>query len=470
MVFNSLTFWIFFAIVLLLYRLSASSLRKQNSLLLLASYFFYGCWNWKFLSLIIFSSSLDFCIGRKIYASTDNKRRKLLLGLSLAGNLGILSFFKYSGFFVDSFIELMNLLHLPVDYHFFRIVLPVGISFYTFQTLSYTIDIYRRQIKPADDWINFFLFVAYFPQLVAGPIERASSLLPQLLKPRKITMENVNNSIYLIIWGLFKKSVIADNLATVVDYYYNAGNAYDGINYLMATYAFAFQIFCDFSGYSDIARGVSRIMGIELMINFRMPYFASNPKDFWSRWHISLSTWLKDYLYISLGGNRKGTLKTYRNLMLTMLLGGLWHGANWTFIAWGGVHGLVLVAHKLIESTRIGGILERIPRLIKIIIFFHVVCITWILFRAENIEHALLIFTTILTDTHWHSIDYSALQQLFFYGLPLLLIQIVAEYKKDTEYVTKSNILFQSGVYFVLINIILIFGRLGGKQFIYFQF
>ena len=296
-------------------------------MLLVASYAFYGAWDWRFLGLIVLSTVVDYVVGMSLAATGDPRRRQFLVTASIVANLGILGLFKYAGFFAKSLVGLGASLGVEIPAFALDVVLPVGISFYTFQTLSYTIDIYRGTLKPTRRFLDFALFVAFFPQLVAGPIERASRLLPQVLQPRHVTWEKFGSGSWLILWGLFKKVVIADNLAFLVNAVYATDASPTGWQVVAGTVAFAWQIYCDFSGYSDIARGLARLMGFELMVNFNLPYAARSPADFWRRWHISLSTWLRDYLYIPLGGNQGGALRTYRNLGLTMLLGGLWHGA-----------------------------------------------------------------------------------------------------------------------------------------------
>src|SRR3972149_1993846 len=346
MLFNSSTFLIFFVVVYTLYLLLQKRLKAQNALLLVASYIFYASWDWRFLSLLLLSTTVDFFIAKAIGSTDDltpagKARRKTLLACSILFNLGVLGFFKYFNFFSESFIGLLNLFSMKADLITLNIVLPLGISFYTFQEMGYTIDVYRKHMKPTHNPFNFALFVAFFPHLVAGPIQRAESLLLQLERPRRITIEQVNTGLFLILWGLFKKVVIADNVREVANLIFNNYTNYSGLDIVIGGLAFAVQIYGDFSGYSDIARGIARLMGFELMVNFRLPYFALNPTDFWQRWHISLSTWLRDYLYIPLGGNRKSNLITCRNLFLTMLLGGLWHGASWNFVIWGAYHGLI---------------------------------------------------------------------------------------------------------------------------------
>jgi D-alanyl-lipoteichoic acid acyltransferase DltB (MBOAT superfamily) len=317
--FNSYIFWIFFLAVFALYSLNRR-LRWQNSVLLVASYVFYGFWDWRFLGLLFISTVIDFYVARALERTPEEDRRKALLAVSLGANLGILGVFKYLGFFTESMVELLNALGVQSSLNVLEVLLPVGISFYTFQTMSYTIDVYRRQLPATSNFFDFALFVSFFPQLVAGPIERASKLLPQLLQPRTPSNSAFAEGFYLVLLGLFKKIVIADNMAPIVNAVFSRDVAtLSGAEVLVGVYAFAFQIYGDFSGYTDIARGVAKWLGFDLMLNFRMPYFAVSPSDFWGRWHISLSSWLRDYLYIPLGGNRRRPLLTYRNLMLTMI-------------------------------------------------------------------------------------------------------------------------------------------------------
>ncbi|MBI4659350.1 MAG: MBOAT family protein [Verrucomicrobia bacterium] len=346
MLFNSGVFLKFFSAFLLLYYLGRNNLRFRNILIVAASYLFYGWWDYRFLCLLVATSLLDYGIGLGLERWPDPKKRKSLVTLSIVANLSILGFFKYFGFFVDSFRDLLGTMGLAFNLTTLEIVLPVGISFYTFQSFSYTIDVYRGEIKAARNPVNFLAFVSFFPQLVAGPIERARHLLPQFEEPRRITISMIEEGIWLCLWGMFKKVVLADNLAPLVELVYGRGPT-SGLMVMLGTLAFGFQIYCDFSGYSDIARGAARILGFDIMVNFHLPYTATNVREFWRKWHISLSTWLRDYLYISLGGNRDGTVRTCGNLMLTMLLGGLWHGAAWNFVFWGFWHGAGLVIHRL---------------------------------------------------------------------------------------------------------------------------
>jgi alginate O-acetyltransferase complex protein AlgI len=394
MSFNSWQFLALAAVVYPLYfRLSHAG---QNWLLLIASYVFYGAWDVRFLLLLAGSTVLDYFVALRLEETSDPVLRKRWLAVSLAGNLGTLAFFKYFGFFVESATAALEALGVPASHLRLDIVLPVGISFYTFQTLSYAIDVYRGELRATKSLRDFALFVAYFPQLVAGPIERATRLLPQIINPRRVSMEQVSMGLWLISWGLFKKVAIADNLAIIVDRTFSANSGASGAEYLVAIYAFAYQIYCDFSGYSDIARGLAFLMGIDLMVNFRRPYLATDPRDFWRRWHISLSTWLRDYLYIPLGGSRGGVLSTYRALFLTMVLGGLWHGAKWTFVMWGVYHGLLLIVHRV--WTERGG--ARMPdtffgTAVSRVVMFHLICAGWLLFRADSMAQVGVVLTAM---------------------------------------------------------------------------
>jgi len=351
--FNSISFAVFLPVVFTLYwLLKRRGPRTQNLLIILASYVFYGWWDYRFLSLIVISSAVDYLAGGRISPETRPRWRKCWLAVSLAVNLGVLGFFKYFDFFAQSAQELMMSLGLNPDFPTLRIILPVGISFYTFQTLSYTIDIYRKKTPAIRDPVAFFAFVAFFPQLVAGPIERAKSLLPQFLRARNFDGVAARDGCKQILWGLFKKVVIADRLAGVADPVFADYAAYSGADQGIAIFAFAIQIYCDFSGYSDIAIGTARLFGINLMQNFSFPYFSRDIAEFWRRWHISLSTWFRDYVYVPLGGNRKGLAVRARNVMITFLVSGLWHGANWTFVAWGLIHGLLFLPLMLKGSHK----------------------------------------------------------------------------------------------------------------------
>ena len=395
MLFNSIEFLIFFPIVFILYWFLSDRLTLQNLLLLGASYIFYAWWDWRFLSLIIISSVIDYVAGLSIHKATTDKQRKFWLMVSLVANLGFLSIFKYYNFFAESFTQAVSLFGWEPNDLTVNIILPVGISFYTFQTLSYTIDIYRGSFKPTTSVLSFFTYIAFFPQLVAGPIERASNLLPQIEKKRTFNKEWFNEGILQIFIGLFRKIVIADTLATYVDTIYADPSLYNSSTVFLATFFYAFQIYFDFAGYSDIAIGTAKVMGFKFHQNFNLPYFSKSLTEFWRKWHISLSFWLRDYLYISLGGNRKGIKITYRNLMITMLLGGLWHGSSWNFIIWGGIHGLVLSIEKYIKSDSRFNFLNRFAFLGYPLTFF-IVLISWVFFRATTLETAITAIKKIL--------------------------------------------------------------------------
>ena len=351
MLFNSITYFLFFVLVFSLYwTILRKKFMGQNLFLLIASYFFYGWWDVRFLILIFISSSVDFFLGRAIFNQPDKKKKQYILGLCMVINLGMLGFFKYYNFFVDNFSSLMIHFGFQPNIKMFHIILPVGISFYTFQSLSYSIDIYRDKIKPTNNFVSFMTFVSFFPQLVAGPIERASNLLPQFLKARIFNRDHFVAGFRFILYGLFKKMVIADRLAYFVNHIYDTPEKYDGTILLAATFMFGFQIYCDFSGYSDIAIGSARLLGFDLMQNFRTPYLTRSFRDFWRRWHISLSTWFRDYVYIPLGGNRVSQGRWIFIILLTFSLSGLWHGASLKFVIWGGLHGIGLVINRIWDS------------------------------------------------------------------------------------------------------------------------
>lgn len=393
MLFNSIEFLIFFPVIFAVYWMLKNSISKQNILLLISSYVFYAWWDWRFLSLIIYSSFIDYYVGLRIEKAATKTHKKRWLLLSLISNLGLLAVFKYYNFFADSFSQAMSTIGWQVDDLTLNIILPVGISFYTFQTLSYTIDIYRKELKPTKDLVVFFTYVSLFPQLVAGPIERASNLIPQIKNKRVFKSEQFNDGIFQIIVGLFRKIVIADNLAIYVDTVYGNPELHNGSSLLLATIFYAFQIYYDFSGYSDIAIGSAKLLGFNFNQNFNFPYFSKSITEFWRRWHISLSSWLKDYLYISLGGNRKGIKITYRNLLITMLLGGLWHGSSWNFVIWGAIHGIALALEKYTFSK----LKIKNFNLFGSIWTLAVVLLSWVFFRAQDLPSALLIIKRIFS-------------------------------------------------------------------------
>ena len=473
MLFNSIEFALFFALFYALYLLSTH--RLQNNLILVGSYFFYGSWDWRFLSLILLSTIVDYFCGLKIHTALDENKRKGFLLLSVFVNLSILGFFKYANFFAENFSALMGDLGWNVDPFTLSVVLPVGISFYTFQTMSYSIDIYRRELVPTKRFFDFALFVAFFPQLVAGPIERAKNLLPQVLKERSLTQTQFYEGVWLILWGLFKKIFIADNLAVLVDSVFAPEAELTGMLVAMGVYAFAFQIYCDFSGYSDIARGLAKVMGFEIMLNFRMPYFALNPRDFWRRWHISLSSWLRDYLYISMGGNRGGRWQTQRNLFLTMTLGGLWHGAAWTFVVWGIYHGCVLILHRALEPVLAvikpkTNLTQAIWKLLRIVAFFHVVCLGWLFFRAQTMGQVAAMLQALFFDFQISGIGIQYAMDILFFVVFLLVVQVCKERKADMYLVHRLPAPLRGTLYLIIVTSILLAGAKGGHEFIYFQF
>lgn len=464
MLFNSLNFAAFFVVVYTLY--VVLPLKWQNRLLFVASYFFYGCWDWRFLFLIWISCTLDFLVAPRVAAFEGRKRRNWML-VSVVTNLTILGVFKYFNFFADSAAALLNALGFNASYTALRIVLPVGISFYTFQTMSYTIDVYRGQLQPTRDYMRYLLFVSFFPQLVAGPIERASRLLGQFDKPRRITWNGISEGAWLMLMGYFKKCFMADNLAPFVDAVFNAPASAHGLSIVVAIVSFAFQIYGDFSGYSDIARGLCRLMGFDLMLNFNNPYFALNPSDFWRRWHISLSTWLRDYLYIPLGGNRQSAVQTYRNLALTMLLGGLWHGAAWTFVAWGAYHGLLLILHRVLFRGRMERESTLVSRWFRRMGVFALICGSWLFFRANHMSDVMTLLRNI-GNWEWNG-RLAVLSLLIFVG-PLLLLETMQERKGNLLIVKTWPRPVRLAVYAAMIAAIVLAGSVAQRQFIYFQF
>lgn len=549
--YTSPLFWIlFFGLYLFYWRLKH---KQQNHVLLVASYIFYGFWDYRFLFLILISTIVDYIGGLgvagvklqpkkrrglvllvlagsillctnirygdlfeslikydiagslaslpqqakdfivplgtlivvgiyaimlpRLYQLPERKRKKSFLIISMAANLAILGFFKYFDFFIISFQELMSSLGLmSLSWNTLGIILPAGISFYTFQAMSYTIDIYRGEVKPTESFRDFALFVCFFPHLVAGPIMRAHTLLPQIVNPRRLTNENIIEGMLLVLIGLFKKLVIADNMAPIADNVFfslSNGNAITGTEVLIGLYAFAFQIYGDFSGYSAIARGVSKWLGYELVVNFRMPYLAVSPGDFWRRWHISLSTWLRDYLYIPLGGNRYGRLMTYRNLLITMGLGGLWHGASWNFVLWGFYQGMILCIFRLLnvsDTTPPNGAPSRVYWFARVFLMFHLTCFGWLLFRADSFTTILLATQLLLSSFAVTTFVVNSLILLAFHCSLLFLL----EWKLDGE--MKMARLFelpwaaQGAVYAYLFFMIILFQSGKVYDFIYFQF
>ncbi len=475
MLFNSFAFAIFLPIVFLCYwQLQCRSLRGQNLLLLAASYLFYSWWDWRFLGLIVVSSAVDYLVGVGLGATSHQHRRKALLWTSVLVNIGILGFFKYFGFFIDSFAQLLESVGVGANLPTLRIILPVGISFYTFQSLSYTIDVYRRQLQPTRDVLAFFAYVSFFPQLVAGPIERASSLLPQFFKVRHFDSELAKDGLRQILWGLVKKIVIADNLAGMVESIFANYQDFGGSTLFLGVVFFAIQIYCDFSGYSDIAIGTARLFGFELMRNFAYPYFSRDIGEFWRRWHISLSTWFRDYVYIPLGGSRGVSRgRHFAVLLITFTISGFWHGANWTFVIWGLLNGLFYLPlvitnrHKRYsEVVAKGKWLPNLRETIQIAVTFALTLIAWVFFRADSLSHAIgyltHMATTSWTPTQWRS------------GIPyvvaLLLIEWIQREKPHALAIGSSPLVVRWAVYYSVVAILFFYGNTGHVSFIYFQF
>jgi alginate O-acetyltransferase complex protein AlgI len=393
MVFTELRFFVFFFVVLAIYWALRGNVARKV-LLLVTSYLFYSAWDWRFASLLLVSTVIDHVAAHRLDAESSVARKRRWLVLSLVANLGILGFFKYFNFFVESGVELLGWLRIPVDAPTLAIVLPLGISFYTFQSMSYSIDVYRGHASPRP-LLDFAVFVAFFPQLVAGPIVRASDFLPQLETARRWAAVAVRPALTIFLVGYIKKACVADNVAPIVDLYFAEPAAFDAAAAWLAVLLYAVQIYCDFSGYTDMAIGTARLLGYELCLNFDAPYFASSFTVFWRRWHISLSTWLRDYLYIPLGGNRGSTAATYRNLILTMLLGGLWHGAAWTFVVWGAIHGALLAIERALGL--VPGRARGFRRALGIVVTFWLVCVAWIFFRADGFGDALVVLRAFVT-------------------------------------------------------------------------
>jgi D-alanyl-lipoteichoic acid acyltransferase DltB (MBOAT superfamily) len=476
--FNTLAFGFFFTLVFAVYLALSRHRLAQNVLLLVASYFFYACWNWRFLGLLLLSTSVDWTLANLIAREGDRKRARRWVVTSVAVNLVFLGFFKYFNFFVDSGVALFGALGLPAFGRHLDIVLPVGISFYTFQSISYIVDVYRGEVPPAKNPVDFALFVAFFPHMVAGPIMPSRRLLPQMQEPRCVTWSEVQRGFHLVAWGLFKKVVIADNLALLVnpifarEYGFRPGVVHAGV------LAFAFQIYCDFSGYTDIARGLARMMGFQLMDNFDHPYLATCITDFWRRWHISLSTWLRDYVYVPLGGNRLGTARTYRNLILTMLLGGLWHGAAWTFVAWGAYQGFLLSCERalggrrLILDPREAGLSrgQRLGWLLRVAVTFHLVGLGWIFFRAERWGQLVGMSTAYLDPAGWLFMPARLIGPVMLAILPVIVVDLAQFLTRDELIVLRIPAPLRGALYAAAALAFVTLGRFESNAFIYFQF
>lgn len=482
MLFNSIDFAVFLPVVFLLYWFATGhNLKVQNALIVVASYFFYGWWDWRFLSLILFSTVVDYTAALIIHKENNPLKRKLLLFISLAVNLGFLGFFKYYQFFIDNFIAVFKMFGHRFEAGSLSIILPVGISFYTFQTLSYTIDVYRRKLEPTRDFISFSAFVSFFPQLVAGPIERATNLLPQFYSKRSFDFTKAVDGMRQILWGLFKKMVIADNCAGFANDIFNNSYVANGSTLLFGAVFFAFQIYGDFSGYSDIAIGTSRLFGFELMRNFNFPYFSRDIAEFWRRWHISLSTWFRDYLYIPLGGSRGNKFSQIRNTMIIFIVSGFWHGANWTFIAWGALNALYFLPSLLsgknrsnLDTVASGRTLPNLKELLAMLSTFALTVLAWIFFRASDLTHAFDYLSGIFSSTLFSSPDITEKTQAIATAVFILFLIIMEWRGRETQYALAN---FQSThsrwqrhvFYYVIILLIFWYGGME-QEFIYFQF
>ena len=547
--YNELQFWVLFLAVFLPYWWLPH--RKQNALLLVASYVFYGFWDYRFLFLILLTTVIDYIGGLGVegerlsrghrirlalllvagavfltgnlryddlaaglvagdsaamlaalpatfaefrvplatavlfggymyllpalYALPEATRRKTFLVISMVANLGILGFFKYFDFFVGSFTALLASFGIEASAPLLNIVLPAGISFYTFQAMSYTIDIYRGKTKPTRHFGDFALFVCFFPHLVAGPIMRAHTLLPQVVRPRSRSAAEFQEGLALVLLGLFKKLVLADNMAPIANSVFMRladGNTagMSGAEVVVGVYAFAFQIYGDFSGYSSIARGISKWLGFDLVINFHNPYLAVTPSDFWKRWHISLSSWLRDYLYIPLGGNRKGRVIEYRSLMITMLLGGLWHGASWTFVAWGLYHGLILCAYRLAGVRDADASTQKLRWAVQVFVMFHLTCIGWLLFRADNFGAVTAALDVLVNQWSFTAAAGTGLLLIAFYAGLLFAVEWLTDGENGLRRLFRTPWFVQAAWYLYLILMIAIFYSRESYEFIYFQF
>ncbi|MDO7171347.1 MBOAT family O-acyltransferase [Mariniflexile sp. AS56] len=483
MVFNSLEYFIFLPIVFLLYWFVLNKrVKAQNILILVASYVFYGLWDWRFLSLILLSTVVDYFVALKIDSLDEKSKRKSWLWVSVIFNVGLLGFFKYYNFFIDSWVDMVSIMGYEIKSTWtLRVILPVGISFYTFQTMSYSFDVYYKKLKPTTDFLSFAAFVSFFPQLVAGPIERASNLLSQILNKRTFNYDQIVSGLKLILWGLFKKIVIADSLAPMVDDIFTNYSTYPASTLILGVTMFSFQVYGDFSGYSDIAIGTAKLFGVELMSNFKFPNFSRNVAEYWQRWHVSLSTWFRHYVYIPLGGSKVSKLKAIRNISIVFLVSGFWHGANWTFIFWGAFHALVfipvfLMGRNAVYKDSVVGENTFLPTLTEVgqvLLTFAIVTFSRIFFRSESITAAFSFINKIFTDFSYEAYSHPMGYRMIDYYV-LIILFVIYEYiiRKDE----RSPFKFKSKVVRFIVYTIVIFSMLlfydshMDRSFIYFQF
>lgn len=477
MLFNSIEFLFFLPIVVALYYILPFKYRAIA--MLLASYFFYMSWKAEYIVLILLSTLVDYFVAINIEKTTEQKKKKLLLYLSVFVNLGILFSFKYANFLGASVNDALNIFNIDKQLPILNFLLPVGISFYTFQTMSYTIDVYRGDLKPEKNFIQFALFVTYWPQLVAGPIERAGNLLKQFKENISLDYTNISMGFRLILWGFFKKIVIADRLSTFVSQTYGSNPTNNAWLYWLGTLFFAFQIYCDFSAYSDIAIGSARMMGIKLMENFKQPYFSTSISEFWKRWHISLSSWFKDYVYIPLGGNRVVKWKWYYNLFITFMVSGIWHGANWTFVVWGALHGSYLILAILKDNfLKDKKQLSKFESWKPVSLFstFFLVIIAWVFFRANNLEQAFTILKSFVSIEQYEYTNFFVKNKFelvlsgIFLSVLLYLDFLHQSFENMASYLQTKSVWYRWSLYYSLIFLIIIFGVYGKEEFIYFQF
>ena len=483
MLFNSLGFAIFLPIVFLLYWFGTGRNSKmQNILLLVSSYYFYACWDYRFMFLLMFSTLLDYYTGIKMAEAGSTKGKKFWFWLSVGINLGFLGVFKYYNFFAESFADALSTVGIKTNLWLLDVILPVGISFYTFHGLSYVIDIYKDRIKPERNFVDYAVFVSFFPLLVAGPIERATHLLPQIQRERNFNRTQAIDGLRQILWGLFKKIVIADNCAEIATLIFNNSEDYSGSTLVFGAIMFTFQIYGDFSGYSDIALGTARLFGVELLRNFAFPYFSRDIAEFWRRWHISLSTWFRDYLYIPLGGSKGGTWMRVRNTFIIFIVSGFWHGANWTFIVWGLLNAIFIMPSILLSTNRNnldivaqGRLLPSVREILAMAVTFALTVFAWIFFRAENIGHAFsyigeIFSRSLFTFPHFPGITKS-LPLLVLITLFMITEWIGRESQFALQPVAKLRFpALRLAIYYVIIMVIIIYGNFNENQFIYFQF